>query len=285
MIQYSGKIFTEEDLNLIRKIIADNPAFSRSDIARKVCDQLNWRKPDGGLKDMRCRAVMIQMQKDNLIKLPKPRWKVTNKIIIKHSDRTDPQNEITSRVDLIGDIKLTIVKKRSVSSLWNEYIDRYHYLGFKKLAGAQMRYIAYANNKVIACLGFGASAWKTAPRDKFIGWSEDERKRNLHLIVNNNRFLILPWVKSKNLASKLLSMIARRLPDDWRERYNYEPALLETFVESQRFTGICYKAANWIYVGKTKGRGRYDVFHLACSPIKDILLLPIKRDFRKLLCA
>ena len=175
------------------------------------------------------------------------------------------------------------VLSRPGSALWNEYIDRYHYLGYPPLPGAQLRYFARWENRLLALLGFGAPAWKTAPRDRFIGWCPSERERNLQLIVNNARFLILPWVQSQNLASKLLALAARLLPQDWHDRYAYRPVLLETFVDTQRFTGACYKAANWIHVGQTQGRGKLDRDHKADLPTKSIWLYPLSKFFRRAL--
>ena len=175
------------------------------------------------------------------------------------------------------------VSERHDSRLWNEYIHRYHYLGYKTLPGAQLRYFVRAGQQILALLGFGASAWQCAPRDQFIGWSHDRRKRNLHLIVNNARFLILPWIKSKNLASKILAIAARQLPGDWQRCYAYRPVLLETFVEKDRFTGTCYKATNWTYVGQTKGRGKLGPAGRQSVPIKDLWLYPLDRHFKRLL--
>lgn len=174
-------------------------------------------------------------------------------------------------------IRFQIVTK-PCSGLWNEYIQRYHYLGYTPLPGAQFRYFIYAGEQLVALTGFGAATWQTAPRDQFIGWNPDQRKRNLHLIVNNARFLILPWIQSKNLASKILSLTARRLSDDWLERYNTQPVMLETFVEKKRFAGICDKAANWKLCGQTKGRGKLGPAGKISVPIKDfgyILLIGI----------
>jgi hypothetical protein len=175
---------------------------------------------------------------------------------------------------------LQLVEKAD-SALWNEYIDRYHYLGYTPLPGAQLRYFVKSGTQILALLGFGAAAWKTAPRDSYIDWDAGTRKRNLHLIVNNARFLILPWVRSRNLASKILSMVSRRIVADWQQKYNYEPVLLETFVEKARFQGTCYKAANWIYVGDTQGRGKLDVHNEYKLPVKGIYLYPLRKDFRK----
>jgi len=162
-------------------------------------------------------------------------------------------------------------------------IHRYHYLGYTPLPGAQLRYFIIADDQVLALISFSASAWQCAPRDLHIGWSHEQRKRNLHLIINNSRFLILPWVQSKNLASKSLAMAARSIADDWQCRYNYRPVLLETFVEKGRFKGTCYKAANWQLMGQTKGRGKLGPSGKISVPIKDIWLYPINPDYKKAL--
>jgi hypothetical protein len=186
-------------------------------------------------------------------------------------------------VHTLPPLQLKLVHQRDDSRLWNEYIHRYHYLGYAPLPGAQLRYFITCGDKFLALLGFGASAWQCAPRDQFIGWQHDQRKKNLHLIVNNARFLILPWVKSKNLASKILAIAAKRLPADWQARYKYRPVLLETFVEQNRFAGTCYKAANWTCVGQTKGRGKLGPAGKQSVPIKDIWLYPLAQNFRRLL--
>jgi len=195
-----------------------------------------------------------------------------------------PGLPITAEAGELIDLRLELVDQSGPSQLWNEYIDRYHYLGYTPLPGAQLRYLATARGQVVALLGFGAAAWKTKPRDEFIGWTARQREANLHLVVNNARFLIFPWVRSRHLASRLLGMARRRIAADWEERYSYRPALLETFVETERFAGTSYKAANWICVGETKGRGKLDVHHTAKQPIKTVWLSPIRKDFRKILC-
>jgi hypothetical protein len=196
---------------------------------------------------------------------------------------TDPQPPILEPVNRLSPLELLPVSARTQrdSLLWNEYIQRYHYLGYTPLSGAQLRYFVAIDGRFVALLGFGAAAWKTAPRDQFIGWTEQQRRINMHLIVNNARFLILPWVQSKGLASKILGRIARQLPTDWQQRYGYRPVLLETFVQSDRFRGTCYKAANWIHVGQTTGRGKLDVTHQHAMPVKDVWLYPLARSFRQ----
>jgi len=283
--QYCGRSFSPEELEIIRRIIAEDPRRTRAHISRLVCKTLSWYKPDGGLKDMSCRVALLRMQKDGLLTLQPPRHaqkKCRPRIQI--TTATDPRAPITTPVNALPQFQLKLVANQRQSTLWREYIHRYHYLRYKPLPGAQLRYIATSNGQTLALLGFGAAAWKTAPRDNFIGWNSEQRKKCLHLIINNARFLILPWVKSKNLASKLLAMVAKRLPEDWNAHYGYQPVLLETFVESNRFHGTCYKAANWIYIGQTKGRGKLDVHNNAPLPQKAIWLYPLIPTFREILC-
>jgi hypothetical protein len=277
-MKYCGRAFTEEDITLIQQLIEDTPGINRQGLSRRFCEEVGWRKADGGLKDMSCRVAFLRMQRDGHIRLPAPR-RPHYRPGTKRTLFALPQPEITKKAGEY-DLSIELVGKDS-SSLWNEYIDRYHYLGYTPLPGAQLRYFIKADGQVLALLGFGAAAWKTAPRDTYIGWDAERRKRNLHLIVNNARFLILPWVRSKNLGSKILAMASRRIVSDWLKRYNYEPVLLETFVEKERFLGTCYKAANWIYVGDTQGRGKLDVHKEYKLPVKGIWLYPLTKDFRR----
>lgn len=188
----------------------------------------HWLKPDGKLKDMSCRVAMLRMHEDGIISLPPPMYKKRPAGKVKPTSDTDQQDPVTCSVDLLPPLRFQIVTQ-PCSALWNEYIQRYHYLGYTPLPGAQLRYFIYAGEQLVALTGFGAAAWQTAPRDHFIGWDHEQRKRNLHLIVNNARFLILPWIQSKNLASKILSLTSRRLSGDWFERYHTQPVMLETF--------------------------------------------------------
>lgn len=284
-MRYCGRQFTASDIEVIRGIIAEDPKRTRADISRIVCKRFRWYKPDGGLKEMSCKVALLRMQKNALIKLPPPRTRNGNgRVHIQYTLATEPQSPVDISVEALPELYLKLVVNKKESYLWNEYIDRYHYLSYKPLPGAQLRYFAVSNEQILGLMGFGAAAWKVAPRDRFIGWSDEQRQKNLHFIVNNARFLILPWIKSQNLASKLLSLVVRRLSDDWYRHYRYRPVLLETFVESQRFHGTCYKAANWIHVGQTKGRGKLDVKNTAKLPKKDIWLYPITKSFIHSLC-
>jgi hypothetical protein len=280
--RYSGRDFSAQDLALIRALIADNPTYTRARLSRLTCEALGWYKADGGLKEMSCRVAMLRMQADGVIQLPAPRGE-RPKCRITFTEHTAPQAVIDQPANQLTPLQFCPVETRAQSRLWNEYIHRYHYLGYKTLPGAQLRYFVTSGDQFVALLGFGASAWQAAPRDNYIGWSHDQRKARLHRVVNNARFLILPWVRSKNLASMILSMAAKRLPSDWETRYHYRPVLLETFVEKDRFAGTSYKAANWTFVGETKGRGKLGPAGKQSVPIKDMWLYPLARDFRSTL--
>ncbi len=278
-VRYCGRDFSTDELTQIRQLIIEDPKRSRAELSRLTCRVLRWYKVDGGLKEMSARVAMLRMHDDGVITLPPPRCKRPDPTV--HlTDRTDPGLAIEQPAGALTPLHLQRVQHKSDSRLWNEYIERYHYLGHKPLPGAQLRYFIYAQNQLVALLGFGAAAWQTAPRDRFIGWSHDQRKKNLHLIINNARFLILPWVQSKNLASMILSKAAKRLPDDWQAQYGYWPVLLETFVEKPRFEGTCYKAANWRYLGQTKGRGKLGSAGKQSVPIKDLWIYPLDSKFR-----
>jgi len=282
MKRYCGRDFSESELTLIRALIAEDPTRTRADLSRLACQSLHWLKPDGGLKEMSCRVAMLRMQRDGLIQLPPPRCP-RPQARIRASVETDPQTPIRQPVYALPAVRLRLVEPGGDSRRWNEYIQRYHYLGYQTLPGAQLRYWVSAGDHLLALLGFGAAAWQCAPRDRFIGWSHGQRQQNLHRLVNNARFLILPWVQSKNLASQILGAAARHLPDDWQRRYGYCPLLLETFVEQARFKGTCYQAANWIHVGQSKGRGKLGPAGKQSVPIKDLWVYPLEERFRELL--
>jgi len=279
--RYSGRLFTGEDIKRIRQLIRENPAASRQRISYRVCEALDWRKADGGLKDMSCRVAMLRMHREGLIELPPARHKVNPcRSFSRRTVQAEPKPIYEAAVHELQDLHLDVVERKG-SALWNETIDRYHYLGYKPLPGAQLRYFAYAGERLVGVLGYGAAAWKTGPRDAWIGWSREQRHRNLWGIVNNARFLILPWIRVRCLASKLLSMAARVLPGAWERRYGYRPVLLETFVETGRFQGTCYRAANWRCLGQTQGRGKLGDHRIAQVPVKAVWVYPLVEDFRE----
>jgi hypothetical protein len=275
-MRYCGREFTECELHLIERLIEGGA--NRYHLSRRFCEEVNWRKPDGGLKEMSCRVAFLRMHRDGRIVLPPPQRPANNHLKKpKTTLLACPRPEVFSKAGSYT-LEWEIVEP-TTSALWNEYIDRYHYLGYTPLPGAQLRYFVRSQGQILALLGFSAAAWACAPRDGYIGWDTPTRKKNLPLVVNNARFLILPWIRSKNLASRILSMAAKRIASDWHGRYGYTPVLLETFVEKERFTGTCYKAANWICVGDTKGRGKLDVHNEHKLPVKSVWLYPLGKDF------
>src|SRR5487761_2267751 len=255
-MRYCGRDFTLAEIDLIRDLL-NVPRMNRARLSREVCERLGWRRENGGLKDMSCRVALLRMQTDGLITLPPPRNpKPVTYRSYPHIEQAVLEPATLPDIDL-ATLTVDPVLTRADSLLWNAYIERHHYLGHQLMPGAQLRYFVR---------------------------SADHRQRNLHLVVNNARFLILPWIHRKNLASRILALVSRRLPEDWQSRYAYRPVLLETFVEKPRFTGTCYKAANWRNLGDTQGRGKLDVLHRYAQPIKSIWIYPLTRDFQHRLC-
>jgi len=282
-MKYCGREFSCAELERIRHL-ASEPKMTRQALSQQVCREFGWLKHDGGIKDMSCRVALLRMQADALVQLPAPIHRNNNSgRVIEKTVQTEPKTRLLTPVSELHGIHFELVSTKNDSRLWNEYIDSYHYLGHKALPGAQLRYFAKSNEGLLALFGFGAAAWKTAPRDNFIGWTPSMREERLHLIVNNARFLILPWIQSKHLASKLLGLVARRLSNDWHDRYGYRPVLLETFVEKDRFQGTCYRAANWTCLGYTQGRGKLDRTNTYSLPIKSVWVFPLSQHFRQIL--
>lgn len=281
-MQICGRHFNPSEIDWIRRRVETSPEVNRVQLSRMFCRHVGWYKPDGGLKEMSCRVAMLRLERDGLIRLPAPKKKNGAVRGIKHTEKAQPAPDIYFEA---GQVTLSLEPvNRKTAPLYNELLDRYHYLGYGRMGGAQMRFFVRADGKRVALLGFSAAAWRVAPRDAFIGWTDLQRRERLHQVVDNSRFLLLPWVHSKNLASRILSYAARQLPHYWEQRYSYRPVLLETFVEKQRFAGTCYKAANWTCVGQTRGRGKWDTQRHYAKPIKSIWLYPLERHFKEVLC-
>ena len=253
-------------------------------LSKAFCRRIGWFKPDGGLKDMMARVTMLDMHRDGLIVLPPKQGRQNRpKPIVFGPDTEPPLFPTPTTLDEVRPLTLRpVVRGTREGNLWNEFIARYHYLGYRTLVGAQMRYAVHDRDGwPVAMLGFSTAAWKLAPRDTFIGWTPQLREKNLPLMVDNPRFLILPWINIPNLGSHILAIIRRRLPEDSTERYNTTPVLIETFVETPRYTGAVYRASGWIHVGATKRRGRYDRDKFYDKPRKDIWLRPLRRDWKR----
>lgn len=279
--RYCGKEWSLEDIGEIRALLTREPNASRMRLSRLVCEAFDWRRPNGKLKEMSCRVAMLKMARDGLIELPAPRWERPIHYQLTLSPACDPEPEVICELGDFADLKLEVVPRGPALRHWNEWVGRYHYLSYKMLPGAQMRYFIRDGERVLGAMGFGAAAWRVAPRDNFIGWTPQERERGLPRIVGQSRFLILPWIRCRNLASKALSLVPQRLVDDWEQCYGFRPVLLETFVDTTRFQGTCYQASNWLQVGHTQGRGKLDRYGTFGVPVKSIWLKPLAPDFRQ----
>ena len=280
-----GRWLQSSDVDFIRELIRENPSWNRTNISKEICKHWDWRRPNGQLKDMACRSMMRKLQDLELITLPKPLHSGHHKRKIVHiAHDTEP---ILEPLSALRPIRLTEThSNRNDDDLFCYLLHRYHYLGLHAtFVGENIRYLAYdIHDRPLGCLLFGSAAWKTDPRDTYIGWTGSTRKQNLSMLTNNTRFLVLPWVQVKCLASHLLSLSLKRLNHDWQNRYGHSISLIETFVDTTRFRGTCYKAANWIYVGKTKGRSRQDRHTNMKVPVKDIYLYPLRSNFKRILC-
>jgi hypothetical protein len=259
----------------------------RIDISRKVCQILNWRQANGRLKDAACREVLRKMEQQGLINLPPPHpssYTPTNRGV-SPKEKWDGFFQINTELveGTIGEVTLKIADSRTRRNLWEYLIDKYHYLGYKRPVGASVKYLIYSDERLVGCIGFANAVLKLNLRDKWIGWTVEQKERNLHLIINNVRFLILPWVRIKNLASKILSTASKQVQEDWELIYKYKPVLLETFVDIGRFIGTCYKAANWRYLGRTKGKGRCGMNYFVHNQPKDVYVYPLTKDYLRFL--
>jgi len=282
-----GQNFTDEVIHNIRETVKTEPKISRRALSLRVCEWLDWKAPNGKPKEMSCRVALLKLHRQGIVNLPES----TVKGLFQPKREADLSVEHIEpvRCDLrdLGGIELIQIGSRrsEVSRIWNVLMDRYHYLGAGPLCGAQMRYlIKSARHGWLGGLAFSGAAWRVEARDRWIGWSDEARKKHLGKVVCNSRFLILPQVEVSNLASHVLSLCARRLPQDWLERYGFEPVLLETFVERDRFQGSCYRGANWQHVGSTCGRGRQDRNHTYSIPVKDVYVFSLIEDVRDVLC-
>jgi hypothetical protein len=261
---------------------ADPPL--RAEVARRVCDALGWHDTLGRPKLMSCRVGLLRLHRAGLIALPAARNGNGNaRGLVKQPDAWPGEQRLCGSAGQLGGLRLEPVTDKAASRLWNGLIARWHYLGYSPLPGAQLRYLVQWDHGVLGALGFGAAAWKVAARDRWIGWQRSAREAHLGRVLNNARFLILPWVQVHNLASKVLALAAARVGEDFATRYGERVVLLETFVETPRFRGTCYRAANWHYVGETQGRGKCDVAHRAQLPRKAVYVYPLVAQFRRAL--
>lgn len=284
-MRYRGRTYTSKEINEIREVIAAHRDRSRWFISREICGRWNWTQPNGVLKDMICRGLLLRLEAQNLIELPPA------KIPSPYPGRRKPpvievdQTPIESKLSVLRPIELFAVRRTPLEKLYKSLIDQYHYLGYSRPVGEHLEYIAMSQGRPLACVGWCSAPRHLGCRDRYLGWDQEQRKKHLCRIVINTRFLILPWVRVTHLASHLLGLMARRISRDWQEIYCHEVVWLESFVDPERgFLGTCYKAANWIYLGRTTGRGKNDQTHQANRSLKAVWGYPLRKDFQRVLC-
>lgn len=284
-IKYRGKVATTEDVAFINKLIFDNPNDSRRQLSQKLCEAWNWVQPNGAFRDMVARGFMLELHRAGYIKLPPKKRQPNNPF----KNRKQPdhmeidRSPIAATLNHIRPLELRQVRRTDSEKLFNSLINQYHYLRYCQPVGEHLKYIMFKDQKPVACLAWSSAARHIGVRDRFIGWDAADRKRNISLMAYNTRFLILPWVRVPHLASHILGRMAKILSNDWERLYHHPVYYLETFVDKQRFKGTCYKAANWIYIGDTTGRGKNDQTKKPNRSIKAVLGYPLTKDFRKYL--
>jgi len=276
------RTITELHIKLIQATVNEHWGKGRTQISKILCNKWNWVQANGRPKDMACREILLTLYRKGLISLPPGKHDGRNLkrnlfIPVVETDQTPLQGKLSN----FPPVKLKMIRNTNLELLYNSLIQQHHYLGYRQIVGNHLKYIAFIDERPVACLGWGSAAWCVKSRDLFIGWDKPTKEKNLHFMANNTRFLILPWVSVKYLASKILALNAKRISDDWIKVYNHPLYLLETFVEKDRFKGTCYKAANWICVGQTKGIAKKGNYHLFHGNIKDVYLYPLRKGFRE----
>ena len=286
-IRYRGKNYTLREIDEIREILIAYRDRSRRFISQEICRRWGWRQPNGVLKDMICRGLLLQLESQGFIELP-PRKKNPPNPLARHQKPEIIKVDQRPRVGKLSElrpIELVLVRRTPLERLYRSLIEEHHYLGYRRPVGEHLEYLAMSRGEPLACLGWSSAPRHIGCRDHYLGWAKEQRLRNLSRIVINTRFLILPWVRVPHLASHLLGLCARRISQDWKRVYHHEVVWLETFVDPERgFEGTCYKAANWVYLGQTTGRGKDDHTNKANRSLKLVFGYPLRKDFRQVLC-
>ena len=282
---YRGRTITDADLAFIRQLIADHPTLSRRALSQRLCEAWNWVQPNGRPRDMVCRGLMLALHRAGRIELPPIRQVNPNPLARRRIPRTVAIDQTPLQADLrsIVPLRFEQVRRTALEPMFNSLIQQHHYLGYAQPVGEHLKYLVYSGERVVAAL-----AWSSAPhglscRDRFIGWSSDIRRRNRHLLAYNSRFLVPEWIRVPHLASHVLGRMVRRLSKDWERVYHHPIYFLETFVDPSRHAGSCYRAANWIILGQTFGRGHRQPTRQPTRPVKLVLGYPLVKRFRELL--
>jgi hypothetical protein len=285
-IRYRGKDYGVEGIREIKEVIAEHQDKSRRFISQEICRRWSWRQPNGVLKDMICRGLLVRLEAEGLIELP-PRKKDPPHLLPRRQRPFVPINQrpITGKLSDLKPLEIIQVRRTALEKFYKELIGQYHYLGYSRPVGEHLEYVAMCDGRPVACSGWSSAPRHIGCRDRYIGWSQKQRQGRLYFLLINTRFLILPWVRVPHLASHLLGRLSRRISQDWQRFYHHEVVWLEAFVDPDRgYKGTCYKAANWIYLGHTTGRGKNDHSKKANRSLKAVFGYPLRRDFREVLC-
>jgi hypothetical protein len=289
-IRYRGKDYGSEEIAFIGRLIAENPTATRRALSLKLCEAWNWVQANGAPRDMVCRGLLLELQRAGLIKLPAPRYcrpipaPRRRKFALLSGFSFRP---LEARLSDVRPLDIRQVRRTEDEALLEALLERHHYLGYTRPVGEHLKYLIRAQGQPVACLVWTSAARHIGCRDRYIGWAKEVRRRNIHLLAYNQRFLILPWVKVPHLATHILGSLARRLSGDWESVYHHPIYFVETFVDPARFRGTCYRAANWVCLGRTTGRGKDDRSkdQRPNRPVKEALGYPLVPDFREKLCA
>lgn len=285
VLTHRGRAVTSEDVAFVRELIAANAGTSRRGLSKKLCAAWGWVQPNGAPRDMVCRGLMLALHRAGHIALPPVRRIMPNPLA--HRSRPEPvevdRTPIRTTLASLGEVELRQVRRTAEEVVFNGLVEMHHYLGYVQPVGEHLKYVAYSGARPVACFAWSSAPRHLGPRDRFIGWSAEARRRNIRFVTYNSRFLIMPWVEVSHLASHLLGRMARVLSDAWRAVYNHPVHFAETFVYPERFRGTCYRAANWVWLGRTTGRGKDDMTHRANRPVKDVLGYPLAKNFRTLM--
>jgi hypothetical protein len=282
LLSYRGRPIRQAEVDFLRDLIASHPQSSRRSLSAKVCQAWNWVQPNGRLRDMVCRSLMLVLHRAGHIQLPPPRLPAINNAILhrrvaprEFCDTTPIQGALAG----VGSLQIRLVRRSAGEKLFNSLLQQYHYLGFRRPVGEHLKYLVCAGDRPLACLAWNSGPLKLKLRDQFVGAPRQAYAHNLHRIAYNSRYLIAPWVKVPHLGSHLLGRIARRISDDWQELYHHPIHLLESFVDVERFPGTCYRAANWTCLGRSAGRGTKSKAGDQTS-LKELWAYPLSEDFR-----
>ena len=285
VLKHRGRAVSEADVSFIRSLIASTPEASRRQLSRLLCEAWDMKQANGAPRDMVCRGMMLALDRAGHITLPAVKCRPRNPFL----ERKRPeaigidQSPMAGSLRELGPLHWVQVRRSVEEKLFNGLIEAHHYLGYTQPVGEHLKYLVYAGQRVVACLAWSSAPRHLAPRDKFIGWSQEVRRRNVRLVAYNTRYLILPWVTVPHLASHVLGKMARMLPAEWQRVYGHPVYFAETFVDIERYRGTCYRAANWVVLGETTGRGNNAATHAPTRPKKQVLGLPLHAHFRRML--